>query len=440
MGIEFVGAFESTYQPAHDVDVAESTGHAAAWADDLELLRGCGVRRLRYPIRWHRVEASPGEYDWAATDAALGFLADREMTPIVDLVHHTSYPRWLTGGFADPRFSDAYLRYCEAFARRYRDTVAYTLFNEPFATLFLAGCEGLWPPYHRGTEAFVAMLRNVLPAFGEAVRLYRDLLPGAAHVYVDTCERHSDDGSDAGSQYAAFANDRRFFVLDAMLGRPFTPDRPFVAAVVAAGGEDLLDLEPAPVDVLGLDYYAHSQWHFAAEAGVTPSPVPRTLAALIVEYWERYQTPCMLSETNIRGFPSDRATWLKYTLEQCELAQEAGVALDGYCWFPFVDSCDWDSLLYYCDGNVDPVGVYWLDDTLARRPSSMSRAYAAAAAGASAADLPAYLLRPPVSQWLAGYAEQMSHWDWQPPPADERHREDVDVDVVFELRIRDALQ
>ncbi len=439
MGIEFVGAFESTYQPAHDVDVAESTGHAATWAADLRLLRDCGVRRLRYPVRWHRVEPSPGTYDWAATDAVLGHLADRGMTPIVDLVHHTSYPRWLTGGFADPRFGAAYLRYCEAFARRYPDTTAYTLFNEPFSTLFLAGHEGLWPPYHQGIEAFVAILRNVLPAFGEAVRLYRELLPAAAHVYVDTCERHTHDGSGPGGDYAAFANDRRFFVLDAMLGRSFAAD-PFAAAVAAAGGESLLDLEPAPIDVLGLDYYAHSQWHFGADAGCTPTPRPPGLAAVIVEYWERYATPCMLSETNIRGFPSDRATWLKYTLEQCELARDAGVALDGYCWFPFIDSCDWDSLLYYCDGNVDPVGVYWLDDTLARRPSSMSRAYAAAAAGTPAADLPAYELRPPVSRWLAGYADQMAHWDWQPPPDDERGAESAEADIEFELRIRDATQ
>jgi hypothetical protein len=126
----------------------------------------------------------------------------------------------------------------------------------------------------------------------------------------------------------------------------------------------------------------------------------------------------MLSETNVRGLPSDRATWLKYTLEQYELAQQAGVDLRGYCWFPFVDSCDWDTLLFHHRGSIDPVGVYWLDEDLRRRPSSMSASYALAARGVPAADLPAYRLSPEVADHLAGYRQQMAHWDWQPAPVD----------------------
>jgi hypothetical protein len=123
-----------------------------------------------------------------------------------------------------------------------------------------------------------------------------------------------------------------------------------------------------------------------------------------------------LTETNVRGYASDRASGLKHTLEQCELACDAGVELDGYCWFPFVDSCDWDSVLCRCEGNVDPVGVYWLDESLDRRPSCMSESYARAVGGAPAAELPAYRFRPPVAEWLRGWLPQMAHWDWQDPP------------------------
>ena len=49
----------------------------------------------------------------------------------------------------------------------------------------------------------------------------------------------------------------------------------------------------------------------------------------------------------------------------------------------------------------------------------MSRAYAQAAQGARAADLPAYRFQPPVAGWLAGWLPQMAHWDWQEPPAHE---------------------
>ena len=428
--LELIGAFESTYQPHHDIDVAESSGHVAAWRADLELARACGIRKLRYPVRWHRVEACEGRYDWSATDRVFDHMRECGLEPIVDLVHHTSYPRWLRDGFADPRFGPAFLRYVEAFAARTPWIREYTLFNEPLATLLLCGHEGVWPPYGRGMDSFTRLLKNVLPALAAATRLLAEMLPGARHVYVDTCEQHTGEGS-AGTAYARYANDRRFFALDALLGRADDGSgRPFVDDVVAHGGASLLRIEPGVVDVVGLDYYAHCQWHFAEPPRV-PSPRPVPLSTLIGTYAGRYGRPCMLSETNVRGFPSDRATWLKYTLEQCEIAVASGVRLEGYCWFPLVDSCDWDSLLFHADGNLDPVGVFSVDAERRRHPSPMSVSYALAAAGTPAAELPAYRLREPVRSWLTGYAPQMSGWSWQDPPPDESVAVGVPGDPVY---------
>src|SRR4051795_7044205 len=203
--IEMIGGFESTYMPAHDADVTETNGHDARWRQDLALMRDAGVTRLRYPIRWHRIEQAPAEFDWSHTDAVMDYMREHGMQPIVDLVHHTSYPRWLHDGFADRRFPAAYLRYVERFATRYPWVREYTLFNEPFSTLFLCGHEGIWPPHGRGMDTFVQLLRNVLPSIAAASRLCRDMLPGARHVHVDSCEQHTGEG-DAGASYARYAN------------------------------------------------------------------------------------------------------------------------------------------------------------------------------------------------------------------------------------------
>jgi hypothetical protein len=97
--------------------------------------------------------------------------------------------------------------------------------------------------------------------------------------------------------------------------------------------------------------------------------------------------------------------------------------MEGYCWFPFVDSCDWDSLLARCEGNIDPVGVYWLDEHLNRRESSMSASYRLAAAGVPAAQLPAYRLHPPVAAWLSGYADRLASDEAvEPPPSEDGSR------------------
>jgi beta-glucosidase/6-phospho-beta-glucosidase/beta-galactosidase len=389
-------------------------------------------------VRWHRIEPQAGRYDWRHTDAVLQWLRDHGIAVIVDLVHHCSYPRWLSG-FTDPRFADAYLAYVTAFAERYPWVEGYTLFNEPFTTFLLCGFAGIWPPHLEGLEGFAAVARSVLPAMTEASRRLQRALPDAEHVYVDTCERHTA-ATPLAAGYAAMANDRRFFVTDLFLGNPGDGDRPFFRSLVEAGGEDLLAIEPGHIDVLGLDYYAHNQWEFIDDEGDghTRSSQPGSLGGLVVEYAERYELPVMLSETNLRGYASDRASWLKYTLEQLEAARDAGVDVRGYCWFPFIDSCDWDSVLTEAKGNIDPVGVYWLDESRDRHPSCMSDAYIKAARGTPASELPAYRFRDPAAGWLAGWAPQMSHWDWQEPPV---YTTDPPVPAgPVELRMEDAVE
>jgi beta-glucosidase/6-phospho-beta-glucosidase/beta-galactosidase len=432
--IPFIGAFESTYQPAFDTDVFETTAHDVRWRDDIELLRACGVRDIRYPVRWHRVEVEPGCFDWRQTDEVLAYLQDAGLRPIVDLVHHTSYPHWIDD-FADPGFGPALLRYVTAFAERYPGVESYTIFNEPFTTFLLCGQVGIWPPHLLGLEGFLTVARNVFPALTEASRLLRELLPDARHVYVEACERHTASSSP-GAQFAEWTNDRRFFLTDLFLGHELDVRRPFVADVIACGGADLLEVEPGGIDVLGLDYYAHNQWEWAAaHIGTTTPSAPAPFADVIREYWERYRLPCIVGETNIRGLPSDRATWLKYTLEQCERARDAGVPVEGYCWFPFVDSCDWDSILCRCDASVDPVGVYSLDGELNRTAGSMSESYRLAALGMPAAELPAYELQRPVAAWLAGWLPQMAHWNWKPAPAAEVEAAAELCDIEIELAV-----
>lgn len=424
--ISLIGGFESTYLPAYDVDVSESSGHAQRRRADLDVLASLGVRRLRYPVRWHRVEQRPGVYDWAEVDAVMADFAELGMTPIVDLVHHTSYPRWLTHAFADERFPAAYLAYVEAFLRRYPHTAEYTLFNEPFATLWLSGHQALWPPYAHGIDGFLRVLRTVLPALASASRLARELLPHGRHVWVDTCEHHAGVPGEP-SAYAAQANDRRTIVLDLFLGHDLELTRPYLRKLVNAGAEDLLDMERGHIDVLGLDYYPHSEWWYEPNRGVAPSPHPIGFAQLARDYAARYDVPMILGETNVRGLPSDRATWLRYMAEQYEDAVASGVPLEGFCWFPVTDARDWDSLLARGAGRRDPVGIF-ADDAVA---TSLSRSYEQLANGVAASDLPAYRLQSPAAERLAGYLPGLSGWAWQDPPAAE-HVPPIDLDDTAE--------
>lgn len=415
LGRTVVAGFESTYLPAYRTDLAEVTGHAERWQEDLDAMLTAGVRCLRYPLRWPLIEPEPGRFDWSHTDRVLDHLRTAGAVPIVDLVHHTSYPDWLPDGFRDRNFGPALVRYAEAVAHRYPWLPAYTLFNEPFATLYLAGHEALWPPYDRGMAGLVRLGTSVLPAINQAAGCWAELLPDARHVWVDTAEHHA--GSPAQQGYVELANDRRHIWLDLMLGRHLDPDRPFLAEFLRAGGEPLLELPPRQVDVIGLDYYCHSEWFYDETGGHAPSPHPVGFAAVAEQYYDRYGLPMMLTETNLRGQPSDRISWLRYMISQYDLALERGVPLHGFCWFPQVDSCDWDSLLARTGGRVDPVGVLSIDPASRQRQrTAFTDAWEKAVLGASAEDLPAYRFQPPCDELLSGVTARLENWPWEDPP------------------------
>jgi len=415
VGRAFFAGFESTYLPAAGVDAVDVTAHGARLHEDLDQVQRAGVRHLRYPLRWQRIERDPGRFDWRETDLALGALQDRGLVPVVDLVHHTSYPGWLSDGFRGADFGPALVRYAEAVARRYPWLPAYTLFNEPFATLFLAGHQALWPPYDHGLAGFRRLLLSVLPALAQAAAAYRDLLPRAHHVWVDTAERH--DAAAPQADVARLANDRRHVVLDLALGHDLRTDRPFLGRLVEDDGEALLQLPTVRVDVLGLDYYSHSEWYYDQDGSHAPSPHPVGLAAVAEHYARRYGLPMMLTETNVRGLATDQVSWLRYTLEQYETALARGVPLHGYCWFPQVDSADWNSLLARCAGAVDPVGVLAVEPDGRRRRTLMTDVWERAASGLPVDDLPAVRFQSPCDTELAGLLPALAHWPWTDPPA-----------------------
>jgi hypothetical protein len=171
------------------------------------------------------------------------------------------------------------------------------------------------------------------------------------------------------------------------------------------------------IDVLGLDYYAHSEmdWAWDAEANRATLRFPcrqaRGFAAVASDYVQRFRLPILLSETNIGGTVTDRLTWLKFMEEQAE--QLAAVSdFRGFCWFPSIDATDWDSLCTAANRHVCPMGIWSLaQDCGERQTSELSEWYVRLAKSeADSSHLPAYQFHPPLDRDLRGYQRLMAHW------------------------------
>ena len=94
-------------------DIYDTTAHRQRYAADLGLLVQDGVRIVRVCIPYHLIDR--GGYDWTWTDAYMNCIRALGLTPIVDPVHHASFPPWCIGGFSHPEFQDRYLAFMEAF-------------------------------------------------------------------------------------------------------------------------------------------------------------------------------------------------------------------------------------------------------------------------------------------------------------------------------------
>lgn len=421
--MKIISGFESTHIFGTQTDVLQTTRHTEFFEADLRKVKESGISLLRYSAPWHSIEKEPGVFDWRWMDRAVECLQQFGIAPIFDPLHHTSFPEWLTEGFANPQFPAAYLKFVAALAERYPWVKHYTVINEPFVTAWFCGGEGFWYPYRRGGENFVPMILNVCRAINLVSRMLVETIPDVKLIHVDAAEKHRPTDTESEAQ-AAFGNAARFLVQDLILG-DVTEEHQLYAYLRENGAtSDALAWfaeNPARIDVLGLDYYSHCELEWCQSGRIYPNRSPEGFVPVALDYVDRYHLPVMLTETNIRGCITDRLSWLKFMVEQCETLEAEiaprGISFEGFCWYPFIDSTDWDTLVTEANGRVDPQGIFWLDERCEKRNASeLSEIFAALARGQiTSKDIPAYHFLPPLDRTLKDFLPLMAHWDWKEP-------------------------
>lgn len=421
--MNIISGFESTHIFGSGKDVLQTTRHIEFYERDLRLVKETGIKLLRYSVPWHQIEREKGVYDWRWMDKAVASLRENGIKPIFDPLHHTSFPEWMTDGFGNPEFATSYLRFVSALSDRYWWVRHYTVANEPFVTTWFCGHEGVWYPYLRGGANVVPMMMNVAQAIVSVSRMLAQKFPDVQLIHVDAAESHRAHDIESEA-HAFFSNAVRFLVLDLILGKVNREHQlyPYLTNYGATDNQlAWLEENPARIDILGLDYYSHCELEWAVSGRIYPNQNPVGFVPTALEYARRYNLPVMLTETNIRGFVTDRISWLKFMVEQCEILEEElkplNLTFEGFCWYPFIDSTDWDTILTEANHNIDPQGIFWLDETCTtRHASELSDIFAALACGQiTSKDIPAYRFLAPLDELLADFMPLMAHWQWKEP-------------------------
>lgn len=325
------------------------TQHDRMWREDLDRAAALGLKGLRYGIPWHRVNPSPGEYDWSWSDEVLPYAAQKNgLLVIADLVHYGT-PNWLVGAFADPDFPRALADYAGAFAERYSSLVNhYTPLNEPLVTASFCGERAVWPPYLEGGHGWLRIVLGVTAGIRAAVPAIQAADPAAVIVHIEAAKLLWDSPTVDPARLAV-ERERAFLPTDLLLGR-VNEDHPLEPWLLAHGlsREDLRALakEPVTFDVIGLNYYPELSVreiieHDGRSIEVTVDAWDTGLTQLLETYWRRYGLPLFIGETSTEGDDTRRAAWLRDSVTAVARLREQGVPVRGYAWWPLFDFVDW---------------------------------------------------------------------------------------------------
>lgn len=372
---------ECSFIPHLNVDQFQWTQHNRCWPDDLKRAKNeLGISHLRYALPWHEIEPHPGKFNWKVADERLSAAKEMGLEILLDVMHF-GCPLWLKQAAGDPEFPESLERFTAAIVERYRSLVkVWSPCNEPLMLALFSGDFGFWPPHARKWRGYMPVLSRVVQATNRSIRAIRRAMPEATVLLCDAAESYKTHDKQLQSEVAR-RNLRRFLVMDLLLGR-VDEKHPLYPWLNSYGLSDL-DLEwfrtnPQSPDVLGLDYYPHSDWQLdRVGQGVRQrrADQPIGLHGVASAYWRRYGIPLMLTETSIEGQPINREIWLESIVDDMRRLREEGVPMMGLIWWPMIDQLDWDGALTHHIGKIHEVGLFNLkrqsDGTLARQASPL---------------------------------------------------------------------
>jgi len=376
------------------------TGHYDR-EEDLELLASSGIRTIRYPILWERVERGvPDDEAWAFADRRMSQMRALGIDPIVGLVHHGSGP--LDTSLLDPAFAERLAAFAARVAARYPWVRRFTPVNEPLTTARFAGLYGVWYPHERSPGAMLRALLTQIRATRLAMRAIRAVRPDAQ--LVQTEDLGKTHATRALAYQAAFENERRWLTFDMLAGR-FDRGHPLRDYAHWAGiSDDEIDEaigDGCPPDILGINHYVTSErWlderlerypahthggnhrHRYADVEAVRALPDGTAGqrALLGEAWDRYHLPIAVTEAHIGCTREQQLRWLDEVWHSALDARASGADVRAVTAWAAFGARDWSSLVTELRGDYEP-GLFDVRAPKPRRTALARMSHALATTG-----------------------------------------------------------
>jgi beta-glucosidase len=355
------------------LDEYELMGHYDHWQEDLSLLGRSSLQAVRWGVPWYRVEPEPGRFDWTWTDRVIPYLVEElRITPIIDLMHY-GCPFWLRREFANDGYSRAVADYAAAFATRYSASVKwYTPLNEPLVNALMCGKRGVWPPYLRGDTGYVRLMMQLVRGVLETVEAIKVVDPEAIIVQVEATGLSRVVRKEL--EVLALEDQRRGYLFYDLISGIVTQEHPLYGWLLRNGAtpDELAEVaaRKSPLDLMGMNFYPQwstKQIYIDSKGRISYRSVEQEgegFSSLIEDYYARFKTPIIITETSAYGSDEVRAHWLAASVAAVKQLRAKGIPVLGYTWFPLFTMIDWRYRLgrrsvehYYID-----LGLYRLNN------------------------------------------------------------------------------
>jgi polysaccharide biosynthesis protein PelF len=323
----FMGGFEcSTHRNnrGNRLDLIASTRHDEfAEADYARLIKE-GIRTARDGVRWHLIEQEPFRYDFSSLSDQITAAKNTGIQVIWDYFHY-GFPADLD--IYSPDFIERFASFSSALTRFLREELGRDLIvcpvNEISFFSWVAGDKGVFYPYSKRRGGILK--RQLVRAAIASLDAIRSVTPKFRWMFSDPAIHVVTRGKTPAARRAAESYRRaQFEAFDMIAGRK-DPE---------LGGD------PKYLDIIGLNYYFHSQWFHPSRRKLSLGhKLYRPLNEILHEYHTRYGRPIMIAETGIED--DERPSWLSYVAEQARIALGHGVPLAGICLYPIANHPGW---------------------------------------------------------------------------------------------------
>ena len=336
-------AWTHAFEDGYEADVHGLGGHLERAEEAYRLLASIGVLTVRDALSWKRIETAPGRYDWSSFLTLIEAARKAGVQVVWDLCHFGLPPH--VDPFA-PDFADRFGSFAHDAATVLRTqggrAPVWCPINEISYWSYAGGEAAHFAPHGRGRghELKLAFCAATIRAIA-AVRG----VDAAARILLIDPMMHTV-GAEGATAESELERGLQFDAWDIVAGRKH-PE---------LGGS------PDHLDLMGVNYYATSQW-FADERTPIPRGHPhhRRPGELILEVAQRYSRPLVVSETGAEG--AEGPPWLDYMLDEVAWAQAQGADVQGVCLYPVMDYPGWTDERH-CPCGLIEVAPGWGQRTL----------------------------------------------------------------------------